>query len=129
MYHYIFYQSKLVPRWLSIWGLGAVTLVLASGLLNMFGGPSLSTISDLLNLPNFVNELMNEVMVVLDSLPPRYREAMFKDRMQLGDLMVVGLNVAVRYPDVLRVTFEKLGFGGTIGMMKNLLGWAVSPVR
>ncbi|WP_083188220.1 hypothetical protein [Prosthecochloris sp. CIB 2401] len=79
--------------------------------------------------PNFVNELMNEVMVVLDSLPPRYREAMFKDRMQLGELMAVGLNVAVRYPDVLRVTFEKLGFGGTIGMMKNLLGWAVSPVR
>ena len=65
MYHWIFYQTKLVPRWLSIWGLVAVALVLISGLVNMFGGPSLSTLSDILNLPNFVNELVLAVWLIV----------------------------------------------------------------
>ncbi len=79
--------------------------------------------------PNFVNELMNEVMIVLDGLPVRYREAMFKDSMQLGQLLTVGLNVAWRYPEVLRATASKLGINGSLGLMKNLVGWALSPTE
>jgi len=36
MISYIFYQSKLVPVWLSVWGLISATLVLAVGLFGMF---------------------------------------------------------------------------------------------
>lgn len=35
--NYIFHQSKLIPRWLSVWGLIGATLHLAGGLTGMFG--------------------------------------------------------------------------------------------
>lgn len=79
--------------------------------------------------PNFVNDLMNEVMIVLDDLPPRYRQAMFRDEMKIEDLVHVMLRVAWRYPRVLRATFEKLGFPGSVGFVKNLAGWAFSLLR
>lgn len=37
MFYYLFYQSRLIPRWLSIWGLVGAALYLASPLLDMFG--------------------------------------------------------------------------------------------
>ncbi|MFC1786742.1 DUF4386 domain-containing protein [Halobacteriota archaeon] len=37
MFYYFLYQSKLIPRWLAGWGLIGATLVLAVGLLGMFG--------------------------------------------------------------------------------------------
>ena len=36
MIYYLFYQSKLIPRWLSVWGLIGAILYLASGLFVMF---------------------------------------------------------------------------------------------
>lgn len=77
--------------------------------------------------PNFVNEMMNEVMIVLDELPPRYREAMFRDTLQFSEMMTIGVNVALKYPEVLRVTALKLGLDGSLGMIKNFVGWAFSP--
>ncbi|NTV97810.1 MAG: hypothetical protein HGA70_01420 [Chlorobiaceae bacterium] len=79
--------------------------------------------------PNFVNDLMNEVMIVLDDLPPRYRQAMFRDEMKFEELMAVMVRVAWRYPRVLRATFEKLGIPGSFGFLKNLAGWAFSPSK
>jgi lycopene cyclase CruA len=79
--------------------------------------------------PNFVNDLMNEVMIVLDDLPQRYRQAMFRDEMKIEDLILVMLRVAWRYPRVFRATWEKLGVPGSLGFLKNLAGWAFSPVR
>ena len=37
MFYYLFYQSRLIPRWLSIWGLAGAILYLATPLLDMFG--------------------------------------------------------------------------------------------
>jgi len=37
MFYYLFYQSRLVPRWLSVWGLAGTVLYLASPLLAMLG--------------------------------------------------------------------------------------------
>jgi hypothetical protein len=36
MIYYLFYQSKLIPRWLSVWGLIGAILYLATGLFAMF---------------------------------------------------------------------------------------------
>jgi len=36
MIYYLFYVSRLIPRWLSIWGLVGATIYLAAPLLNMF---------------------------------------------------------------------------------------------
>lgn len=37
MIYYVFHQSKLLPRWISVWGLIGAVLYLASGLSAMFG--------------------------------------------------------------------------------------------
>lgn len=37
MIYYVFHQSKLLPRWMSVWGLMGAVLYLASGLSAMFG--------------------------------------------------------------------------------------------
>ena len=38
----LLYRSRLVPRWLSVWGLGGVMLVFAYGVLRMYGGGSMA---------------------------------------------------------------------------------------
>jgi lycopene cyclase CruA len=79
--------------------------------------------------PNFVNDLMNEVMIVLDDLPLHYRQAMFRDEMKIDELAVVMLRLAWRYPKVLMATWDKLGLQGSLGFLKNIAGWAFSAVR
>ena len=37
MFYYLFYRSRLIPRWLSVWGLVGAALYLATPLLDMFG--------------------------------------------------------------------------------------------
>ncbi|MFX1538159.1 MAG: DUF4386 domain-containing protein [Promethearchaeota archaeon] len=64
MYYYIFYQAKLVPRWLSVWGLIGITLGIMNGLFDMFGGID-ETISMLLDLPIFVNEMVLAVWLIV----------------------------------------------------------------
>ena len=72
---------------------------------------------------------MNEVMIVLDGLPHRYRQAMFRDEMRLEDFVTVLLKVAWRYPKVLKATYDKLGVGGSVSFLKNLAGWALSSTK
>lgn len=58
MYYFIFYQTKLVPRWLSDWGIVGAALCIVSSLLLILGliGP-FSTIQVLLNLAIGVQEM------------------------------------------------------------------------
>ncbi|MFX0065352.1 MAG: DUF4386 domain-containing protein [Candidatus Hermodarchaeota archaeon] len=65
MYYYIFYQSELVPRWLSAWGLIAVILGILNGLYDMFGGIPNEMISMLLDLPLFGQEMVLAVWLIV----------------------------------------------------------------
>ena len=66
IFYYLLYQSKLIPRWLSVWGLIGVPLWLAASLLIMFG--SLTASSGLvmfLYLPIGVNEMVLAVWLIV----------------------------------------------------------------
>jgi hypothetical protein len=65
MYYYVFYQYNLVPRWLSVWGLLGVTLGIVNGLVDMFGGVPNETVSMLLDLPLFVQEMVLAVWLIV----------------------------------------------------------------
>jgi len=66
MYYSIFYQSKLVPRWLSGWGLIGITLGIADALLIIFGSyTSAASISIILDLPIFVQEMVLAVWLIM----------------------------------------------------------------
>lgn len=70
MFYYLFYQSKLIPRFLSVWGLIGATLLLAAGLLGMFGLSPFSTILIFLNLPIAVNEMVLAVWLIVKGFNP-----------------------------------------------------------
>ena len=63
--NYVFYQSRLVPRLISVWGLIGATLMLAAGLLGMFGLSPTSTITILLGLPLALNEMVLAVWLIV----------------------------------------------------------------
>jgi len=66
MFYYLLFQSKLIPRWLSVWGLIGAPLALAEGLLSMFGFVApFSTTAVLLNLPIAVNEMVLAVWLIV----------------------------------------------------------------
>jgi hypothetical protein len=61
MYYWVFYQSRLVPRWLSAWGLVAIALVMVSGVLVMLRlTEPMSTTQLVLALPILVQEMVFE---------------------------------------------------------------------
>ena len=72
--NYLLYQSKLVPRFISVWGLIGAILMLVSGLLSMFDlSPSptaTSTISIFLFLPIAVNEMFLAVWLIVKGFNP-----------------------------------------------------------
>lgn len=51
------YQTRLVPRFISVWGLLGGALAAAAGLVGLFSGDPFSTISIVLILPIAVNEM------------------------------------------------------------------------
>jgi len=71
MYYYVFYKSKLIPRWLSVWGLIGVPFWIAADLLNLFGlVEPFSTPLILLNLPIAINELVLAVWLIVKGFNP-----------------------------------------------------------
>ena len=65
MYYAVFYRSRLVPRWLSAWGLVAVVSVILSGLLVMLGRiEPMSTTQIVLALPIFLQEMVLAVWLI-----------------------------------------------------------------
>jgi hypothetical protein len=75
MFYYVLYQSKLIPRWLSGWGLIAAIPYLATGPLGMFGlisasASSTSTIYSLMVLPLAVQEMVLAVWLIVKGFNP-----------------------------------------------------------
>jgi hypothetical protein len=62
--NYILYQSKLIPRFISVWGLIGAILLLASGLLGMFGLSPSPPISWFFTLPIAINEMVLAVWLI-----------------------------------------------------------------
>ncbi len=76
MYYLVFYQSRLIPRWLSAWGLVAIALLMVSGVLVMLRlAEPMSTTQIVLALPIFLQEMVLAVWLIarasthLPSLP------------------------------------------------------------
>ncbi len=66
MLYYAFYQSKLIPGWISIWGFIAIILHLATCILIIFHlqSPS-STINSVMNFPIFLQEMVMAVWLIV----------------------------------------------------------------
>jgi hypothetical protein len=66
MFYYVLYQSKLVPRWLSGWGLLAAMPYFVSGVLGLFSILSpMSTIQMVFVLPLAVQEMVLAVWLIV----------------------------------------------------------------
>jgi hypothetical protein len=69
--NYVLYQSKLVPRWISIWGLIGAALVLLYGILGLFGlSTDLTSPSTFLALPILVQEMVFAVWLIVKGFNP-----------------------------------------------------------
>jgi hypothetical protein len=71
MYYWVFYGSRLIPRWLSVWGLVAIASLMLSGLLVMFGViEPLSAPQVVLALPIFLQEMVLAVWLIAKGFKP-----------------------------------------------------------
>lgn len=58
--NFVLYQSELVPRWISVWGLLGAVLIIAMGFLRMYGYPAIY-----LAIPLILNELVLAVWLII----------------------------------------------------------------
>jgi hypothetical protein len=68
LFYYLLYQSKLVPRWLSVWGFIGAALVLTWNLLEMFG-ISISA-GVILAVPIILNEIFLGIWLIVKGFNP-----------------------------------------------------------
>ena len=64
LYYWIFFRSRLIPRWLSVWGLIAIVMNLAMAVSVLFGLSPDSGTASVLTLPIFLNELVLGVWLI-----------------------------------------------------------------
>ena len=66
IYYFLFYQTKLIPRWLAAWGMIAVMFNLFSFMFHLFGVfAAEETISIIFELPLAMNELVIAVWLIV----------------------------------------------------------------
>jgi hypothetical protein len=71
MYYWVFYQTRLIPRWLSAWGLVAIASLMVSALLVMFRLiEPLSAPQVVLALPIAVQEMVLAVWLIAKGFNP-----------------------------------------------------------
>jgi hypothetical protein len=66
MFYFVLYQYRLVPRWLSVWGLVGAALSIVPSLGSMFGLSSL----DVLSVPLFLQEMVMAVWLIAKGFNP-----------------------------------------------------------
>ncbi|MGA8427979.1 MAG: DUF4386 family protein [Candidatus Dormiibacterota bacterium] len=71
MYYYLFYRSRLVPRWLSVWGLAGTALGAVAGLLVLFRVTGyMAAPQVVLNVPIGVNEIVLAIWLLVRGFDP-----------------------------------------------------------
>jgi len=65
MLYYLLYQSKRVPRWLSVWGLIGAPLMLAAGFLVLIDGDPNSPLSTALYAPLALQEMVLAIWLIV----------------------------------------------------------------
>jgi len=71
MYYYIFYQTRLVPRWLSGWGLIGIILIIVISMLVMFRVIApMSTTQIVLAVPIGLQEMVLAVWLIVKGFNP-----------------------------------------------------------
>lgn len=72
MLYTVLYQSRLIPRWLSVWGLiGVILHLVFTGLAGALALTSdLSTIQEILNFPIFLQEMVMAVWLIVKGFDP-----------------------------------------------------------
>jgi hypothetical protein len=71
MFYYVLYQSKLIPRWISGWGLVAAIPYLTAGLLHMFGLiGQMSALQSVMVLPMALQEMVMAVWMIVKGFDP-----------------------------------------------------------
>ncbi len=71
-YYVVFYRSRLIPRWLSAWGLVALALLFAAVIITLFDGEPYSVSGKLVFLafPIFLQELVLAVWLIVKGFDP-----------------------------------------------------------
>ena len=69
MYYYLFYQSRLIPRWLSGWGIVAIILMLAACVLALFSDNPVTGYIPLA-FPIFLQEMVLAVWLIVKGFNP-----------------------------------------------------------
>jgi len=71
MLYYLLYRSKLIPRWISVWGFISIILHLATGFLTIFQLMSpFSTIDFVMNFSIFLQEMVMAVWLIVKGFDP-----------------------------------------------------------
>ncbi|MEX1378231.1 MAG: DUF4386 domain-containing protein [Eubacteriales bacterium] len=65
LYYIGFYKTKLVPRWLSIWGIAAIILHFGANVSVFFGAESFSTVNVIINIPIAIQEMVLAVWLLI----------------------------------------------------------------
>ena len=61
----LLYRSRIVPSWLSLWGLAGAVLILARGLVEVYGTELSGTVQGILAAPIGVNEMVLAVWLIV----------------------------------------------------------------
>jgi len=70
MLYYLLYQSKRVPRWLSVWGIIGAPLMLAAGFLVLVDGNPNSPLSSALYAPLALQEMVFAIWLIVKGFAP-----------------------------------------------------------
>lgn len=70
LYYCAFFQSRLIPRWLSAWGIAAIILLTTAGVLALFNNDAVTGYAPLA-FPIFLQEMVLAVWLIARGFDPR----------------------------------------------------------